>query len=125
MGKPPVNGGFPHEGSIMQNFEVLCCLDRTTYQGVTSGSPSSQKSTKPSIFLLTHTHEQIFVAIAYKEYVDELMQDCSYSIVNALELLQSYTKASVFLPTHTHEQMFAAIVHRLPYSFPVRSHTGS
>ena len=43
MGKSPVNGGFPHEGSIMQNFEVFCCLDRTTYQEVTSGSPPHKR----------------------------------------------------------------------------------
>ena len=32
-----------------------------------------------------------------KEYIDALVQDCSISIANALEILQSCTKSSIFL----------------------------
>ena len=31
------------------------------------------------------------------EYIDDLVQDCSISIANALELLQSCTKLSIFI----------------------------
>ena len=40
---------------------------------------------------LTSELSQIYVAI----YTDGLVQDCSNSIANALELLQSYTKLSI------------------------------
>ena len=93
----------------------FCCLDWTTYQEVTSESPHKRQ------LMETFPCDDV---ILYKGCVDGLVPDCSNPIAYALELLQSYTKPSMFLLTHTHEQMFAAIVHGLPYSVPLRSHTG-
>ena len=42
-------------------------------------------------------NELLFVSSAVStEYVDGLVQDCSKSIANALELLRSCTKASIY-----------------------------
>ena len=44
--------------------------------------------------------EQFFVHNTRDEQIDDLVQDCSISIANVLEILQSYTKPSkLFYPT--------------------------
>ena len=40
-------------------------------------------------------HKRLFQAILNLLYIDGLVQDCSNSIANALELLQSCTKPSI------------------------------
>ena len=42
-------------------------------------------------------------AIVYLVYIDGLAQDCSISIANALEMLQSCTKPSIYAPPNLNE----------------------
>ena len=58
-----------------------------------------------------HSHVQASVR---KNKVDHLVQDCSNSIANALELLQSYAMPSKWWVTMTHSR------HELPHKFQVQ-----
>ena len=57
-------------------------------------SISKQKVTQQ---ILTSTKEDQTKALQQLKYIDGLVEDCSNSIANALELLQSSTKPSVCL----------------------------
>ena len=46
-------------------------------------------------FLLLNQLRHAEMGIRYDSYIDGLVQDCSISIANALEILQSYTKPSI------------------------------
>ena len=47
--------------------------------------------------LATDSQQEVIAYIIHEAYIDGLMQDCSNSIANTLELLQSCTKPSTYI----------------------------
>ena len=60
----------------------------TGYQAISWTSPGN---------LIIYTHEWSYIGVPNRmQYIDGSVHDCSNSIANALELLQSYTKSSIW-----------------------------
>ena len=57
-------------------------------------------------FLLTGHFFWWYMKLVNNEYIDGLVQDCSNSIANALELLQSCTKPSICFMSLSHYTLY-------------------
>ena len=89
-GNSPVTGGFPWRGALM--FSLVCAW--------VNGWANNQDA---DVLRRHHTSYDVTVMnvecdlLGFHHNVDSLMQDCSNSIANALELLQFSTKPSILL----------------------------